>query len=127
MRMHFLHKPEDFDGAPLGPRGGLFASHDGEDVFVLGAFERRGVKLANVVPLKASARDGPPTWTTKFADVLTLAEIDGFLVNTEELEYGGHPGDLKEQDPDVPTHRGGTWPCEGHLLGISTGGQSVTQ
>ena len=32
----------------------------------------------------------------KFADVLTLAEIDGFLVNTEELEYGGHPRDLKE-------------------------------
>ena len=32
----------------------------------------------------------------KFADVLTLAEIDGFLVNMEEIEYGGRPEELKQ-------------------------------
>ena len=32
----------------------------------------------------------------KFAEVLTLAEVDGFMVNMEEVEYGGKPEELKE-------------------------------
>lgn len=32
----------------------------------------------------------------KFADVLTIAQVDGFLVNMEEVEYGGRPDELKE-------------------------------
>jgi indole-3-glycerol phosphate synthase len=32
----------------------------------------------------------------KFAELLTLAGADGFLVNTDEMEYGGRFTDLKE-------------------------------
>ena len=32
----------------------------------------------------------------KFADLLTLAGVDAFLVNTEEMEYGGNFNELKE-------------------------------
>jgi indole-3-glycerol phosphate synthase len=32
----------------------------------------------------------------KFAELLTIAGADGFLVNTDEMEYGGKFTDLKE-------------------------------
>ena len=34
--------------------------------------------------------------TANFAELLTLAGADGFLINTDELEYGGKYSDLKE-------------------------------
>jgi indole-3-glycerol phosphate synthase len=33
---------------------------------------------------------------SKFAEVLTLAQVDGFLINTEPYEYGGSMEELKE-------------------------------
>ena len=33
---------------------------------------------------------------SSFAETLTMAEVDGFLINMEEFEYGGKPQELKE-------------------------------
>lgn len=32
----------------------------------------------------------------KFAELLTLTKVDGLLINTDELEYGGSANDLKD-------------------------------
>lgn len=36
------------------------------------------------------------TSASSFAEVLTTAEVDGFLINMEEFEYGGKPEELRE-------------------------------
>eukprot|EP01032_Pedospumella_encystans_P007915 gene7915-9434_t len=60
-------------------------------------------KLSLIVDLKRRSPTIPEQKTIvefssagKFAELLTIAKTDAFLINTEEMEYGGQLSDLKE-------------------------------
>jgi len=60
-------------------------------------------KLSLIVDLKRRSPTIPEKKTIvefsssgKFAELLTIAKTDAFLINTEEMEYGGQLSDLKE-------------------------------
>lgn len=60
-------------------------------------------KLSLIVDLKRFSPTVPERKTVvefssagKFAELLTVAKTDAFLINTEEMEYGGQLSDLKE-------------------------------
>ena len=66
MEMAFLRKPVDFGaGHGLVPTAGIFAKLCGQYVFIIRTFERRGLPLADVAPLRlASTR-----WECHFREV----------------------------------------------------------
>ena len=56
MQLNFFSKPVHFDAsAPARPASGLFAKLGNQTVFLLTTFTRRGVALADVMPLRESA------------------------------------------------------------------------
>ena len=58
--LHLFGSCEEFDASvPSTPRAGLFAQHGAETVFILSTFSRRGVPMADVVPLRPP-RDSAP-------------------------------------------------------------------
>jgi hypothetical protein len=58
----------------LAPKRGLFASRNGQDVFILSAFERHRVPVADVVPIRPD-RSGQ-TFTAKLKNTMTCKQIE---------------------------------------------------
>ncbi|CAK0847750.1 unnamed protein product, partial [Prorocentrum cordatum] len=84
MRVSLLHRPErcvdSADG--LRPQGGLFGYIAGDPAFIVGTFSRRGVPMADVVPLRRRSRQPAPvralraTWVAQYKDLHAVKQSE---------------------------------------------------
>ena len=84
--MHLFAKPKATHGT-LDPAPGLFASHRGDHVYIMGVFSRRGVPMADVLTLEPLENGSFVAALTK---VWTLAALAVFLLYVQFSHLDEH-------------------------------------
>jgi hypothetical protein len=86
MNMHLLSPARAWNPSCLQPQRGLSAKLDGQDVFVVDVFTRRGLKLADVAPLKK--RDCS-SWVLGRAETVKQERLEAVGLRFKPLDVKG--------------------------------------